>query len=126
MSRRAVIAIAVFFSAASLLAAPARAQTCAGLSAYLEDLRSNFRQLDKESDLEATRATIKAIRLELNDTANAALNCRCTSAYGELLHAATFARSAEEAATEKDMRYQINRVILSYNTAVDQLNHCPR
>jgi hypothetical protein len=126
MSCRSGLAIAAVLVAASLVAAPALAQTCAGLSAYLDDLRANYRRLDKDIDLEATRETVKAIRTELTDTATAALDCRCMSAYTELLNSASFARAAEGAADEAGMRYQLNRSILSYNTAVDLLNHCPR
>jgi hypothetical protein len=122
MSKRARIGL---FIALSLLPLAAGAQTCAGLSAYLDDLRDAYRKYDEKASLKDGQAAAAAIRGELTDSATAALDCRCPSAYQELLNSASFARQAEAADNMKDLNYRINRSILSYNNAVDLLNHCP-
>jgi len=125
MSSPALIGRCIALLAAVAFVLPAAAQTCSSLSAYLEDVHANYRPIDEHTDFAAAQDEVKQLRLSLTQAATAAQDCRCLQVFNGLMDAASFARQAEAADNEKDFTYRLNRSILSYNSALDLLNHCP-
>ncbi len=115
-----------FWIASALALAPLAgwAQNCSMLSYNVDDARSRLQRAAKASDLDEGRDQARRAKSALEDASMSAMDCRCDMAHMEFDDAAARARRARDASDGQEFVEYLNRVIKSYNAALDAVRMC--